>query len=74
MLKSNHSIQPLKLVLEHAQLFETHYFCRNAIQYYNIKASPKKRDVMLAKGRKMKREGDLKSLEKCLRNGHDVLI
>ena len=34
LLRSNHSIQPLKLVLEHAQVFENHHFCRNAIQYY----------------------------------------
>ena len=25
-----------RLVLEHAQVYENRYFCRNAIQYYNI--------------------------------------
>ena len=74
MLKSNHSKQPLKLVLEHAQLFETHYFCRNAIQYYNIKASPEEKGCYARKREKSEKGGDLKSLEKCLRNGHDVLI
>ena len=32
------------------------------------------RDIMLVKGSKEKRVEDSKSLEKCLRNGHDILM